>query len=238
MSYLNKYSNYKYNIGDKLILKPGYVRFRNSFEDNYIKNCEVEVIQQTCSLMNNLYNVKILSGNLKDMEALEIVEDNLYKKQTKPIKAIAVFDTDKIKGKVYFTQDLENDKVIIDINISGLNPNSKHGFHVHECGDMSDKCESMCAHFNPFNKNHGCPSSKERHVGDLGNLIADVNGIANYKQEDDVIKLEGECNIIGRGLIIHADEDDCGLGNEKDSLTTGHAGKRIACAVIGYAKTK
>jgi len=236
MSYLKKYSNYKYNIGDKLILKQGYVRFRNSFEDNYIKNCEVEVIQQSCSLMNNLYNVKILSGNLKDMEALEIVEDNLYKKQTKPIKAIAVFDTDKIKGKVYFTQDLENNKVIININISGLNPNSKHGFHVHECGDISDKCESMCAHFNPFNKNHGSPASEERHVGDLGNLIADVNGIANYKQEDNVIKLEGECNIIGRGLIIHADEDDCGLGNEKDSLTIGHAGKRIACAIIGYAK--
>jgi Cu-Zn family superoxide dismutase len=238
MSYLRKFSNYKYNVGDKLILKPGYLRLRNSFEDNYIKeDCEVEVIQQSCSLMNNLYNVKILSGNLKDMEALEIVEDNLYKKQTKPIKAIAVFDTENIKGKVYFAQDLENNKVIIDINIKGLNPNSKHGFHVHECGDMSEKCESMCAHFNPFNKNHGCPSSVERHVGDLGNLIADVNGIANYRQEDDVIKLEGECNIIGRGLIIHADEDDCGLGNEKDSLTTGHAGKRIACAVIGYAKT-
>lgn len=42
-------------------------------------------------------------------------------------------------------------------------------------------------------------------------------------------------NIIGRGLIIHADEDDCGLGGQPDSLTTGHAGKRIACAVIGYA---
>ena len=239
MSYLNKYSNYKYNVGDKLIIKKGSVRLRNSFEDNNIKqDCEVEVIQQSCSLMNNLYNVRILSGNLKDLEAVEIVEDNLYKKQIKSVKAIAVFDTDKIKGKVYFTQDLENNKVIIDINIIGLNPNSKHGFHVHECGDMSDKCESMCAHFNPFNKNHGCPNSKERHVGDLGNLIADENGIANYRQEDDVIKLEGECNIIGRGLIIHADEDDCGLGNEKDSLTTGHAGKRIACAVIGYAKNK
>lgn len=238
MSYLNKYSNYKYNVGDKLILKPGYIRLRNSFEDNYIKeNCEVEVIQQSCSLINNLYNVKILSGNLKDMEALEIVEDNLYKKQTKPIKAIAVFDTEKIKGKVYFTQDLENDKVIIDINIIGLNPNSKHGFHVHECGDMSDKCDSMCAHFNPFNKNHGCSNSAERHVGDLGNLIADENGIANYRQEDDVIKLEGECNIIGRGLIIHADQDDCGHGNNKSSLITGNSGKRIACAIIGYSKS-
>jgi Cu-Zn family superoxide dismutase len=32
------------------------------------------------------------------------------------------------------------------------------------------------------------------------------------------------------------DEDDCGKGGFPDSLTTGHAGKRIACAVIGYAK--
>ena len=40
---------------------------------------------------------------------------------------------------------------------------------------------------------------------------------------------------IGRGVIIHADEDDCGQGGQPDSLTTGHAGKRIACAVIGYA---
>ena len=50
------------------------------------------------------------------------------------------------------------------------------------------------------------------------------------------ISLRGtKSNIIGRGLIIHADEDDCGLGGQPDSLVTGHAGKRIACAVIGYA---
>ena len=157
----------------------------------------------------------------------------------KEIRAIAVFDTKEIKGIVYFTEDLKNNNVIIDINVKGLKKNSKHGFHVHECGDMSDKCESMCAHFNPKNKKHGGPDSKERHVGDLGNLITDKNGIASYKQIDNIIKLRGsKANIIGRGLIIHADEDDCGLGNEKDSLTTGHAGKRIACAVIGYAKTK
>ena len=52
-----------------------------------------------------------------------------------------------------------------------------------------------------------------------------------------MIKLRGtKCNIIGRGLIIHADEDDLGLGGFPDSLTTGHSGKRIACAVIGYSK--
>jgi Cu-Zn family superoxide dismutase len=154
-----------------------------------------------------------------------------------PIFAIAVFDSKKIKGIVYFTENLSNNTVIIDIHIEGLKKNGLHGFHIHECGDMSEECESMCAHFNPYGKNHGCPGSKERHVGDLGNLISNQNGIAHYQRIDDMIKLRGtKANIIGRGLIIHADEDDCGLGNQHDSLTTGHSGKRIACAIIGYAK--
>ena len=155
-------------------------------------------------------------------------------KQT--IKAVAVFQG-KVKGRVYFIEDLKNDRITIDVHIEGLKKNSKHGFHVHECGDMSDQCESMCAHFNPYEKQHGGPLSKERHVGDLGNLETDSRGIAHGIMVDDCIKLRGtKANIIGRGLIIHADEDDLGLGGEKDSLTTGHAGKRIACAVIGYAK--
>jgi Cu-Zn family superoxide dismutase len=156
-----------------------------------------------------------------------------------PIRAIAVFDTKKIKGVVYFEEDLTNDTVVLDVHIEGLKKNGLHGFHVHECGDMSDQCESMCAHFNPYGKKHGGPDAKERHVGDLGNLKTNAQGIAHYRQVDSVIKLRGtKANIIGRGLIIHADEDDCGLGGKEDSLTTGHAGKRIACAVIGYAKTK
>ena len=157
----------------------------------------------------------------------------------KPISAIAVFDTKKIKGIVYFKEDLQNDTVIMDIHIEGLKKNGLHGFHVHEYGDISEQCESMCAHFNPYGKKHGCPGAKERHVGDLGNLETNNNGIAHYRRVDNIIKLRGtKCNIVGRGLIIHENEDDCGLGNMPDSLTTGNAGKRIACAIIGYAKTK
>ena len=154
-----------------------------------------------------------------------------------PVSAIAVFDTKKIKGTVRFTEDLENNTVIIRAQISGLKKNAKHGFHVHECGDLSDQCESMCAHFNPFGKSHGGPHSKVRHVGDLGNLQADQNGAVDTVMTDTMVKLRGsKSNIIGRGLIIHADEDDLGRGGHEDSLTTGHAGKRIACAVIGYAR--
>ena len=159
----------------------------------------------------------------------------ISKTQSQTVVAIAVFDTKKIKGTVRFTEEGEN--VLIDIDITGLKRGSKHGFHIHECGDMSDKCESMCAHFNPYGKSHGGPESKERHVGDLGNIVADANGNARYQMTDSMIKLRGtKCNIIGRGLIIHADEDDLGKGGHEDSLTTGHAGKRIACAVIGYGR--
>lgn len=152
----------------------------------------------------------------------------------KPIIAIAVFDK---KGTVKFVEDFANGCVQININLTGLKKNSFLGFHVHQAGDLTDKCESMCAHFNPYHKNHGCPGMKERHVGDLGNLTTDINGCAKYQMEDKVIKLRGNvANIIGRGLIIHEKEDDCGLGNNETSKINGNAGKRIACAIIGYAK--
>lgn len=159
-----------------------------------------------------------------------------YKMTDKPITAIAVF-FGEINGAVKFTEDLNEGLVRIDLNITGLKPNSLHGFHVHEAGDLTDKCTSMCAHFNPYNKTHGCPGMKERHVGDLGNIKTNSKGEAKYSFYDDAIKLRGtKCNIIGRGLIIHEDEDDCGKGGNVESLKTGNAGKRIACAVIGYSK--
>jgi Cu-Zn family superoxide dismutase len=152
------------------------------------------------------------------------------------IIAIAVYNDD-IKGHVYFVEEPNKNLVRIDVHLFGLKPNSLHGFHVHEAGDLSDKCTSMCAHFNPYNKTHGCPGTNERHVGDLGNIKTNSKGEAKYFFYDNMIKLRGtKCNIIGRGLIIHADPDDCGKGGNVESLKTGNSGKRIACAVIGYAK--
>lgn len=171
--------------------------------------------------------------------SLKLIKDLFYKYiiMSKPITAIAVFNGPTIKGTVKFTEQQDSNLVQIDVNLSGLNKNALHGFHVHESGDLTDKCESMCAHFNPYGKQHGCPGKKERHVGDLGNLKTDTKGNAQYTFYDDVIRLRGtKANILGRGLIIHADPDDCGSGGHSDSLTTGHAGKRIACAIIGYSK--
>jgi Cu-Zn family superoxide dismutase len=155
------------------------------------------------------------------------------------IKAIAVFPGPKIKGTVCFTEDAHSNSVIVDVDLVGLKKSGLHGFHVHECGDMSDQCESMCAHFNPYGVDHGGQDSKVRHVGDLGNIVTDARGCSKYRFSDPMIKLRGtKSNIIGRGLIIHADEDDCGEGGDAASLANGNAGKRIACAVIGYRSNK
>jgi Cu-Zn family superoxide dismutase len=148
------------------------------------------------------------------------------------IKAVAVFPN---HGVVKFTE--ESRQVKIELCLSGLKKNALHGFHVHEAGDLTDQCNSMCAHFNPYHTTHGGPNTHIRHVGDLGNIRTNEKGEANYTFYDRPIKLRGtKSNIIGRGLIIHADADDCGEGGNKESLKTGNAGKRIACAVIGYSK--
>ena len=134
--------------------------------------------------------------------------------------------------------------VVIKVSISGLKPGN-HGFHIHEAGDLTDSCSSACKHFNPYNKNHGGPDSKERHVGDLGNITANKLGVVRKTFSDSKIKLKGKNSIIGRSVVIHEQEDDLGLGgmdedgnviNDKihqESLKTGNAGKRIACGVIG-----
>lgn len=70
--------------------------------------------------------------------------------------------------------------MVISLSIKGLNPNSKHGFHVHEFGDLTDGCASTGGHFNPDNHKHQGPSDKTRHAGDLGNLVTDEDGNAFY----------------------------------------------------------
>jgi Cu-Zn family superoxide dismutase len=152
------------------------------------------------------------------------------------IVATTLFDHPHIKGIVEFEE--KGTKVVIKGNLKSTKyKNSSHGIHIHEAGDLSDKCMGACGHFNPYNKQHGGPTSKERHVGDLGNIRFDARGVAKFRMEDSLVKLRGtKANVIGRSLVIHEDMDDLGMGNHNDSLTTGHAGKRITCAVIGYSK--
>jgi Cu-Zn family superoxide dismutase len=150
--------------------------------------------------------------------------------------AVCVINSNKLNATIYLTE-YHND-VIIYGKVKGLKPNMMHAIHIHEYGDMTDGCTSSCAHYNPHNMNHGGPNSKIRHVGDLGNITADSNGDCKFIIVDNMVKLNGPYSVIGRAIVIHEDPDDLGLGGHKDSLTTGHAGKRIGCGVIGIASNK
>lgn len=107
---------------------------------------------------------------------------------------------------------------------------------MHEFGDNTNGCTSAGPHFNPHGKDHGGPDAAVRHVGDLGNVTAGADGIAKVNIKDKQISLCGEHNIVGRTLVVHADPDDLGLGGHELSKTTGNAGARLGCGVIGISK--
>jgi Cu-Zn family superoxide dismutase len=151
------------------------------------------------------------------------------------MQAVAVFQG-KLKGSyVTFYQDGPKLPVKINVHVKNLAP-GKHGFHVHEKGNlMKSDCSECAGHWNPTNKKHGGLNDINSHAGDLGNILANEIGEVNTHISTDKLTLFGKNSILGRSIIIHADEDDLGKGGHDDSLTTGHAGKRLDCAIIGYA---
>lgn len=134
-------------------------------------------------------------------------------------------------GIVEFEQ--QGDTVTVTGTIEGLGENTQHGFHIHEFGDVSNGCTSAGAHFNPHKKQHAGPDDADRHVGDLGNVQSDANGVVKLNIQDKMIALQGEHSILGRCLVIHEKADDLGRGDNEESKKTGNAGKRLACAIIG-----
>ena len=164
------------------------------------------------------------------------------------MNAICVFTNNVNKNTSGYVEFKETNRGLqIKILISGISP-GKHGFHIHEYGDLMEGCSSLCSHFNPTNLLHGGRNSTERHLGDLGNIIADSKGNVNMTIYEKFLKINGKFGIIGRSVVVHADEDDLGLGGldkngniidekiNQESKNTGNAGKRIACGVIGYKR--
>ncbi|XP_042368333.1 copper chaperone for superoxide dismutase-like [Plectropomus leopardus] len=133
----------------------------------------------------------------------------------------------KIQGVVRFLQ-LSEERCLIDGTIDGLEP-GPHGLHVHTLGDLTQDCLSCGEHYNPFGSQHGGPGDSERHVGDLGNIVAGPDGRASFRQEDSQLKV---WDVIGRSLVVDAGEDDLGRGNHLLSKQTGNSGERLACGII------
>jgi len=147
-------------------------------------------------------------------------------------------DNSTANGTIYFSQQSLDSPTVIKGNLTGLKKNAKHGFHIHEFGDLSEGCKTAGAHYNPTGASHGGPDDEGRHVGDLGNIQSDEKGNASYERSDNLISLLGKYSVIGRSCVVHEDEDDLGRGSFPDSKTTGHSGARIACGVIALSANK
>jgi len=121
--------------------------------------------------------------------------------------------------------------------IFGLEP-GPHGFHIHMKGDTRDNCKAAGGHFNPDMNDHAAPTSALRHAGDLGNIITPNDSYATFIEiVDEVITLGdgGDRDVANRAIVVHAGEDDLGLGvgdAAEGSKKTGNAGGRVACGII------
>ncbi len=135
----------------------------------------------------------------------------------------------QVEGVFYFYPAVGGVRVVA--SVSGLNPDSKHGCHIHAYGDATDAAKAISAgvHFNPFDHDHALPPAEHRHAGAFPNLAADAQGNATLEFTDETITLtKGVTAIIGRSVIIHENED---VGAQP----WGGAGGRIAIGIIGLA---
>lgn len=132
-----------------------------------------------------------------------------------------------VHGEIHLTQT--TDGVRLRGIIRGLTP-GKHGFHIHEYGDLrASDGTSAGGHFSPQGHQHGSPKDKEHHVGDLGNINANSQGIADVDILAEDLKLHF---VIGRSIVVHGGADDL------KSQPSGDAGPRVALGVIGFAEPK
>lgn len=146
----------------------------------------------------------------------------------KATATVASASGSNVAGEVTFTSS--GDTVTIEAKFTGLTP-GEHGFHVHETGDCSaPDATSAGGHFNPTDVPHGAPGSEPHHVGDLGNITANDEGVAEMKTEVPTSHLSLDSsaanNIVGKAVVVHGNADDL------KSQPAGDAGPRVGCGVI------
>ncbi|MCF7222867.1 superoxide dismutase family protein [Lysobacter sp. TLK-CK17T] len=120
------------------------------------------------------------------------------------------------------------DGVRLTGEIGGLSP-GPHAIHIHENGDCSAvDASSAGGHFSPGSNPHGRVGQGPHHGGDMDNIHADGEGVAQVDVGAVGVTLGGGAvnDVAGRAVIVHGAADDY------VSQPAGNAGKRVACGII------
>lgn len=148
-----------------------------------------------------------------------------------------------ISGEVVFVQfggGFINDVTVI-ARVSGLAPNTTHGFHLHEIGACAPTFAAAGGHFDPGpNSNSNPDTNHPFHMGDLPNLVADSSGVARLVFVTSRVTLTPPApapadpgvslfDANGSAVIVHGNPDQ-GITGAAGSGVSG--GPRIACGVI------
>jgi len=129
----------------------------------------------------------------------------------------------KVRGRILFSQSKDGTTRVRG-RVNNLSP-GLHGFHIHQYGDLTDRTgKSAGGHFNPDGHDHAGPDSVKRHAGDLGNIEANDDGVAQVDVSVKGLKVHF---VLGRSIVVHGGKDDL------KSQPSGDAGPRVAVGVIG-----
>lgn len=125
-------------------------------------------------------------------------------------------------GVVDFADTIQGVK--IDYYIKGLQPNSVHGIHIHEKGDCSSAdAKSAGGHYKELAETGGTSqSTPEKYAGDLQQIKADGQGVAQGTMMATHISVNGKNSIVNHAVVLHDGPDD----------VTKASPPRIACGVI------
>jgi Cu-Zn family superoxide dismutase len=155
----------------------------------------------------------------------------MCRRVTEAVALIRPTEGNEVRGAVRFTQQTDG-TVRIVADVEGLEPDSVHGLHIHEFGDLrAADATSAGGHYAPAGHPHAGPTAPKHHAGDFGNLAADGDGAARKEMTVDFVSLVCPMHnpILGRAVVIHAGEDDL------HTQPTGAAGARIGVGVIAIA---
>jgi Cu-Zn family superoxide dismutase len=131
-------------------------------------------------------------------------------------------------GTVTLERAPDGNAVLVHVSLFGLE-SGQHGFHVHENGDCSGPDAGAAGgHLNPTGAPHGDPDSPngQHHLGDLGNLTADDDGIIEDTLDSSDLLRNGELAVLGRAIVVHANADDL------ESQPSGESGDPVSCGVF------